>query len=562
VLLEVAQPFSNHNGGTITFGPDDRLYVAFGDGGDANDPFRHGQDRGTLLGAMLRLDPRNPPPGQPYGIPADNPFVGEPGVRPEIWAYGLRNPWRWSFDRATGDLWLGDVGQGQREEVDLVRRGANLGWRLYEGELQHLDAGTTPDTPVTGPVRAYGRTLGTTVVGGHVYRGQDVPSLRGSYVYGDYGSGRIWALVHDGLQTVEHLQINSLSSVASFGEDERGELYAVSLSGTLHRFREPAGGTPPPPYPDTLTATGLFTDVAALTPAAGLVPYDVNSPLWSDGAAKWRWIGLPGTSRIAFAASDPWTFPQVTILVKHFEIELTPGVTSSLRRLETRVLRRTATAWEGTTYRWNAAGTEAFLLDERETEVLTIQDPTAPGGTRTQTWTYPSRADCFQCHTDAAGIVLGVRTGQLRRDHAYPAATDDQLRAWNHIGLFTTDIGAVAGYGAWAEPADATAPVAARARAWLAANCAQCHLPGGPAPGNIDLRHETATAALGVIDVRPLQGDLGLADPWIVRPGDPASSVLGLRLRRLDATRMPRLGSAYVDVAGADLIDAWILGLP
>ncbi|MEZ6008973.1 MAG: PQQ-dependent sugar dehydrogenase [Planctomycetota bacterium] len=562
IVLELGQPYGNHNGGTLLFGPDDYLYLAFGDGGSGDDPQRNGQDRSTLLGSMLRIDPRNPPSGQPYGVPADNPWVGVAGVRPETWAYGLRNPWRWSFDRATGALWLGDVGQGQREEIDLVTRGSNQGWRLYEGSLSYLDPGTVPAVPVTPPVRDYGRNLGTTVIGGHVYRGDDVPTLRGSYVHGDYGSGRIWALVHDGIQVVQVQQVASLSGLVSFGEDERGELYAVSLNGTLHRFREPSGGTPPPPYPATLSATGLFTNLATLTPAAGLVPYEVNSPLWSDGARKRRWIGLPGSTQIAFDPSGPWSFPQGTVLVKHFEIDLVPGDVGSAKRLETRVLRLGSQGWEGTTYRWRSDGSDADLIDERETETFDVEDLDAPGGTREQTWTYPSRSDCFQCHTQAAGIVLGVRTGQLHREVAYPAATDDQLRAWNHIGLFTTDIGDVTAYAAWAEPDDLGAALEARVRAYFASNCAMCHLPGGPAPGNVDLRHDVPLAGTGIVDERPQQGDLGLMDPWIVHAGDPASSVLLLRMRRRDTLGMPRLGTALVDEVASDLVEAWIQTLP
>ncbi len=558
VILEVSQPYSNHNGGTILFGPDDYLYVAFGDGGAGDDPHRHGQNRATPLGAMLRIDPRS---AAPYRVPDDNPFVGIAGVMPEIWAYGLRNPWRWSFDRATGDLWLGDVGQGQREEVNLVRRGANLGWRLYEGTLRYLDLATTPEVPVTPPVRDWGRNLGTTAVGGFVYRGADMPTLRGTYVHGDYGSGRIWALVHDGVGMAAVAEIAHLSNVVAFGEDERGELLAVSLSGTLHRFQEPPGGDPPPPYPATLSATGLFVDLEALAPAAGLTPYDVNSPLWSDGATKRRWIGLPGVSRIAFDATEAWTFPQGTVLVKHFEIELVPGVAASTKRLETRVLRRGPQGWEATTYRWRADESDADLIDDRETETFTVLDPLAPGGSREQTWTYPSRVDCFQCHTESAGIVLGVRTGQLNRRFVYPDAEDNQLRAWNHIHLFTTDLGPATAFEAWADPADDTADGEARARAYLAANCAMCHRPGGPAPGNIDLRHGTPTDAMGVVDVRPLQGDLEIGDPWLVRPGDSASSILVERMRRLDATRMPRLGSSVVDGVGTDVVAAWIDGL-
>lgn len=562
IVLEVAQPYSNHNGGMLDFGPDDLLYMSLGDGGDGNDPLRHGQNLGTLLGSILRIDVRNPPSGAEYGIPEDNPFVDRAGARPEIYAYGARNPWRFSFDRQTGALWVGDVGQVQREEIDLVRRGDNMGWPLYEGSLAHLDPSFVPATPPVPPVYDYPRSQGTTVVGGIVYRGMDVPSLMGSYLFGDYGSGRIWALVHDGIQAVELVEIQNLGQIVHFGEDEDGEALLVSHAGTLHRLREPSGGTPPPPFPDLLSETLLFSNLATLQPVAGLLPYELNSPLWSDDAEKRRWMGIPGQSEIVFRPTQPWTFPRGTVFVKHFEIETTPGDSSSLRRLETRVLLHGSEGWAGYTYRWLPDGSDAVLLSERETETIDIDDPLAPGGVRQQTWTYPSRTDCMRCHTTAAGIVLGVRTGQVHRDFAFPEAVDDQLRTWNHIGLFTTNLGSTEAYERWPDPADEAVGTAERARSYLAANCAQCHLPGGPAPGTLDLRLHTAAAAMGAIDVRPSQGDLGLPDAWIVRSGDHAASVLWERLQRLDNHRMPPLGSSVVDELGSDVVGDWIDGLP
>ncbi len=560
VILTVDQPYDNHNGGWLGFGPDGYLYVALGDGGDGNDPQQHAQNMDDLLGKILRLDVS----GQTtYAIPADNPFVGQAGTREEIWCAGMRNPWRCSFDRNTGALWAGDVGQVQREEIDLIRRGGNYGWRLYEGTRSNINPAGVPAADFDAPVREYGRTDGSTVVGGYVYRGPTLPSVRGAYIHGDYGSGRVWALVHDGIGMVSNTLVSSVNGLVSFGEDRFGELFAVSLNGGIYRFSDTGGGGGGAPYPALLSLTGLFSDTATLTPHPGLIPFDVASPLWSDGAFKRRWAALPDGARIAFADTGAWTFPVGTVLVKHFELELVSGDPASRTRLETRVLVHETTGWAGTTYRWNAAQTDADLLVGGEDAVYTIQDPLAPGGMRDLTWHFPSRTDCQRCHTVASGSILGVRTGQLNRDLDYGTVnpvTDNQLRSWNHIGLFTSDIGAPAGHEAWPSPSDVNATLAGRARSYLAANCAQCHLPNGPAPGGLDLRWNTSRAAMNVIDVRPTNGDLGLLDPWRVRPGSRASSVLYLRMTVLDPTRMPPLAHESIDPEGTAVVGAWIDG--
>ena len=555
VVLTVAQPYENHNGGWLGFGPDGYLYVALGDGGSADDPQQNGQNLGVLLGKILRLDVRG---RTTYAIPADNPFVGVGGARGEIWCYGMRNPWRCGFDRNTGDLWAGDVGQGQREEVDRIRRGGNYGWRVYEGTRSNLNPDGDPPTAYDAPLLDYDRAAGSTVIGGYVYRGPTLSSVRGAYLYGDYGSGSIWAAVTSGGTLLGNTRVSAVAGLVSFGEDRDAELYAVSLAGGIWRFTQSTGGGGS--FPQRLSDTGLFTDTRALTPNAGLVPYDVNAPLWSDGAVKRRWIAVPDGTRIGFSGSDPWTFPLGTVLVKHFELELVPGDASSRARLETRVLVRETAGWAGYTYRWNAAQTDADLLAGGEDGTYTVQDPAAAGGSRQQVWHFPSRTDCLRCHTAAAGDVLGVRTGQLRRPYAYPGGIDDQLRSWNHVGLFTVDVGNVAAYAPWTDPRDTSASVGLRARGYMAANCAQCHLPGGPAPGGLDLRWGVAPGAMNVVGVRPTQGDLGLADPWRVRAGDRASSVLYLRVTRLDATRMPPLAHELLD-PDADLwIGGWIDG--
>ncbi len=236
-LLRVEQPFANHNGGNIAVGPDRLLYLGLGDGGSAGDPQGNGQDLGTLLGALLRIDPR----GDPYRIPRDNPFVDRAGARPEIFVYGLRNPWRFSFDRATGDLWIGDVGQGEIEEIDVLpagkAAGRNLGWDLFEGTRPFEPAGDPPDDLVA-PVAEYGHSDGRcSVTGGYVYRGEAIPALRGAYVYGDFCGGQIVALAQRGGTLGDQADLGiTVEQLVSFGEDRDGELYVLSLAGPVYKL--------------------------------------------------------------------------------------------------------------------------------------------------------------------------------------------------------------------------------------------------------------------------------------------------------------------------------------
>ena len=240
VIVRVPQPFPNHNGGTIAFGPDGYLYIGLGDGGSGGDPLNSGQDLESLLGAMLRIDVSEASEERPYAIPPDNPFVNE-DARPEIWAYGLRNPWRFSFDRETGDLWAGDVGQNNWEEVDLLRAGGNYGWNRMEGThcfpstVRECDEGGLEapviDYPLSGPR--------CTVIGGVVYRGPSLPWLEGAYLYADYCSGELWGLRYDGEQVTEHALLNeSVSRVTAFGEDEEGDVYMLSFDGRIYRLAE------------------------------------------------------------------------------------------------------------------------------------------------------------------------------------------------------------------------------------------------------------------------------------------------------------------------------------
>ncbi len=265
VILTFNQPESNHNGGWIDFGPDGFLYIASGDGGGANDQhgtIGNGQSRTTLLGKILRIDVDSPDPeGTPnrrlYGIPDGNPYKGHESFREEIWAFGLRNPWRCSFDRETGHLWIGDVGQGAREEIDVIPSGLgglNFGWRPREGTIQTpAYPSETPQTAAINPVTDYPRSLGYSVTGGYVYRGSAIPELAGKYIFADYGSARFWAVTPDAsgtngtrVEITDEIRSGSPSfnEISSFGEDEEGELYVCDLGGQVYKL-VPEGAAPP-----------------------------------------------------------------------------------------------------------------------------------------------------------------------------------------------------------------------------------------------------------------------------------------------------------------------------
>lgn len=540
-LFRFPQPFSNHNGGSIAFGPDGKLYIALGDGGSGNDPGNRAQDLGLPLGKILRLNPDG-------SVPSDNPFVGVAGARAEIWAYGLRNPFRMSFDPGSGRLWVGDVGQGAQEEIDLIRKGGNYGWRVYEGTRSNISDGR-PFSAFDAPVFTYGRDQGESITGGVVYRGSRLPFLNGAYVYGDFVSGRVWVLTESGGTATRNLEIGGVPNPSGFGYDLDGEVLITAYDGGLYRLVAAPGASVGAP-PARLSATGLFTDLATLTPAADLREYAPNAPFWSDGALKRRWFRLPAGTTIGFDPEQAWTFPIGTTTVKHFEIDTAGG----RRRLETRVFQRQASGqWLGYSYLWNETGTDATLLNAGATLSLTL-----PGG-GTQTYSVPDRAQCLQCHTPAAGVVLGLNTRQLNGTYTYrDGSTRNQLARLDELGVFDTPLAAPSSYAALADPADSSAPLSARARAHLETNCAQCHQPGGPTGVEMDLRAATPRAQTGTIGVAATGSTVNGA-ALRIDPGNKANSLVWQRPNTLvRGQRMPPLSSQVIDGAGVDLIGQWI----
>ena len=325
---------------------------------------------------------------------------------------------------------------------------------------------------------------------------------------------------------------------------------------------EEAGGL----IPRRLSETGAFSRTADLRIAPGLIPYALHGPIWSDGAAKTRWVAVPGSatepgSKVRFAATGPWTFPPGTVFVKHFDLALDENHPEATRRLETRLLvcDRTGGVY-GVVYKWRADGTDADLLATNLTETLVIRTTT---GTRTQNWYYPSRADCRMCHTEKAGGVLGLKTAQLNGEMIYPGGiSDNQLRAWNHAGLFLPALseGELAGLPRLARGEDESRSLEDRARSFLDANCAQCHRPEGTV-ANFDARYEIPLARQHLINA-PVLIDEGVDGARVVAPNDIWRSILFLRAGSLEGMKMPPLAHETIDTKSLTLLRRWIESLP
>lgn len=551
-ILTVAQDFGNHNGGNIAFGPDGYLFAGFGDGGSAGDPLGRAQDTTSLLGAMLRLDVDG---AAPYGIPPTNPFAGNPlcnsgfgasrtSACAEIYAWGFRNPWRWSFDRVTGDLWVGDVGQGNWEEVDLVQSGGNYGWRIREGAHCFDPSIGCSIAGLIDPVAEYDHTQGNSITGGYLYRGQAIPGLVGSYVYGDFGSGRVWGLFDDGRGGREPRELLATGfGISSFGEGLDGELYIVDFFGGRIHVMQPAGGEHSDAVPALLTQTGCVDPEDPTVPASGLIPYAPNAPSWADGTETMHWLGLPNGDTVSIGAEGDWDLPAGAIVMKRFAL--------AGRFVETQLLMRHPDGvWAGYTYEWNDQQTEASRVRGGKRRAIDGQD-----------WIYPSESQCLACHTAAAGRSLGLETAQLNGNLEYRSTgrTANQLATLDAILVFDAPLpDEPANLPVLPDPFDEALALDARARSYLHTNCAHCHRAGGPAGVNMDLRFGISLADTGLCDVLPQAGDLGVGDARIVAPGDPARSVLIERMRRRDVNGMPPIGSTEVDGAGVDLLVEWI----
>lgn len=588
-LIRQNDEASNHNGGDLHFGPDGYLYVSLGDEGGGDDTYNNSQTiTKDFFAGMLRIDvdkrPGNLNP-QPhasvtaptnYLVPVDNPFVHTnlggtwngifngslvPNlslVRNEFWAVGLRNPWRFSFDPETGWLYCGDVGQNQREEVDIIVRGGNYGWAYREGIIAGPKVAPIGFTSIN-PILDYSHAEGVSITGGVVYRGERLTELHGAYIFGDYGgSGRVWATRYNGVTATPRQLLISDTGIAGFGRDpSNGDLlYADVIAGTIQRLIRNTATSPA--LPATLAATGAFSDLNTLTPNAGVVPYELNVPFWSDNAQKTRWFTVTNLNQfMAFNAGGNWSFPNSAMWIKHFELELTNGVPASRKRLETRFIVRSVTGGVyGATYRWGDSLTNAMLVpDEGLDETFVIDE--GGGIVRTQVWHYPSRTECVTCHTAAGGYALGFNTAQLNRDFDYSGEITNQIEALSLAGYFVSPVTNRHLLRSLAHANDETVSLEYRARSYLDANCMQCHQPGGTSQALWDARIFTSGTSNGIVNGE-LLNNLGNTNNRVVVPGSLSNSVLFQRVANFGPGHMPPLATSIINTQAVNLLAAWI----
>lgn len=578
-----------HNGGGLFFHPDNG-FLYWTDGDDASGGTQQ-TITNTLQSGVFRIDvdrrggsishapPRKPDPSgsvtQNYFIPNDNPFVGVANALEEYFCLGLRSPHRMTIDSVSKRIFIGDVGQGDREEVDIIEAnesGLNFQWDRIEGLNGNLTQPYigTDRSPVIDYPHAGGEGC---IIGGYVYRGKEFPQLTGKYLFGDNLTGHIYYLDESSTPASRVYMCDlpfgpgpnsggNYTGLSSFGVDADNELYLCQLSslgGKIYKLS--SSGPPPRPMPTKLSDTGVLSDLASVTPVSGFVAYDVNTPLWSDGAHKQRWFAIPDGKSIGYAPSGEWSFPNGSVFVKHFDLPTDARDASVLTRLETRVLVRDDTGYVyGGSYKWRADHSDADLVSDAVTENIATIDKDGNAGS--QPWFFPGRQDCLTCHTRAAGGVLGLKTKQSHRDHDFGGVTDNQLRAWNHVGYFapSVDEATLPSLTKLTPITDTNVSVEQRMRSYLDSNCSHCHRPGG-VHALWDARIDTPLDDTGIVN-GVVTDPLGVTGAHVITPGDLASSIMHKRLSAVNSTTvkfaMPPVAKNVVDANAVALLEQWI----
>lgn len=574
-----------HQGGTLQFGPDGYLYIGVGDEGGSFDSFGNSQRiDGNFFSALLRIDvdmlgqnvPPNPHPAVhpgTYLVPADNPFFGlssfeghpvEPqNIRTEFYAIGFRNPFRFAFDPLTRELYVNDVGQNRREEINRVQPGGNYGWAFFEGTIENpLNPGVDPRA-FQGPIYEYEHDgLHIAITAGLPYRGTKFPELYGTYLYFDF-AGSLGMLQRDPVAGWVNRWLPGALTPSGVTDlivqPGTGDiLLADYVFGVVARMvRQPSGGGF---LPSHLSETGVFSDMASLKPTPGLEPYEVNVPFWSDGAIKRRWFSLPTSdSYLSYTNAGAWQAPSGTVWVKHFDLPVLGNGTVAPRRVETRLLVRTDTGIYGASYRWRDDQTDADLVPEAGAN-STFQ-VLRNGTNHNQTWHFPALSECATCHNAPAGYSLGFNSAQLNRSVVKNGTAVNQITALSDAGYFA-DPPVAPEYSRSLAPLDD--PATSRrwlARSFLAANCTACHFPSGPTRATWDARPELELSDLGIIGAAAFDN---VSDPftsvtnYIVQPGDLTISTLYRRLADDAPYHMPPLATTELDTAVLPLLAGWI----
>lgn len=600
-----------HIGMDLEFGPDGFLYIAMGDETPTTCCDRADSTQrlnGGLWAGVLRIDVDNDPsrshairrqpihpaidpttigPDWPesftqgYSIPNDNPFQAADGsILEEFYSLGLRHPWTMDIDDATGDVWVGDVGRLQREELNLIAKGDNHEWPYKEGNINGPNA--KPNNVIgneTGPVFEYNHEEGRAIILGGVYRGDRFPELVGKVLFSDYVNGQLWASTRNGssydTEKIATVSAGYTEGVNSYLFDSRGDVLMVRTGGALADdgridvLSRSGNVEVSTDIPQLLSQTGAFADLLSRTAVEGCISYEENTPFWSDAAVKSRWLCVPndGThdapdEQIVFSEDEPWTFPAGSVLIKHFDMEAVEGDPQSTFPLETRFFVVGTDGYYGLTYRWTDSGTDATLVpssgESRPFSQLTTE------GFMSRVWEYPSRTQCQECHTEQAGSTLGINTRQLNGLHNYRSTgrQANQIETLASLGMFDQSLdldSLLPSVITSSPPDDLSASVEDRARSYLDANCGYCHMPSG-VRANFDARLTTPLDEQNLLNGQLLEG-VGIEGERVIVAGDPERSIALHRAALIGEGAMPPLAKNRVDDDGIALLEEWISGL-
>jgi len=604
-----------HNGCAMAFGNDGMFYVTSGDGTSDSDTWLSGQDLTRPLGKVLRFDIDHPDKDKQYSVPKDNPFLHIKDAVPETWAYGLRNPWRMHCDKKTGHLWVGNNGQDLWEQIYFIRKGENYGWSVKEGSHDFYVTRKPGPTPFVKPTAEHPHLEARSLTGGIVYYGAKFPELQGCYIYGDHSTGKIWGIRHDGEKVTFHKEIADTSlQITGFGEDIDGNLLVVDLLGSIHKFIPVPKDLPQPHFPRKLSESGLFKSIPNHLMVDGVIPYSVNAPFWSDQAFKARFIALPEfdsegkPSLIDYSGTKSWNFPNSTVIIKSFALEMEQGNPLSRKWIETRFMTRQDGEWVGYSYLWNDQQTDADLVGSLGKDVpYEIKDKSEKAGIRKQVWHYPSRAECMVCHSRASNFVLGLCELQMNKSHDYNTGTENQLEHLEKLRLLkprTPDLRtalklmgqndgkkdkdldewvnkllsfpdqrkpatpdnllplSVSQLKKLVNPYDKSNTLESRVKSYLHSNCANCHINAGGGNSQIDLDFFADKDKIKIVDEKPNHHAFGFKNAKIIAPGDPERSVLLHRISIVGAGQMPQISRNMVDKQAVELFTDWIKALP
>lgn len=617
--INLAEQHLFHSINDSHFGPDGYLYVSFGDEGDQSEPYRNAQHiTKDQYSSIIRIDvdrkPENLEPNPHYAIivnggtgqanfkiPADNPFVGNsvtyngttytpahadfPKIRTEMWATGLRNPFKFHLDNNAGvtEAWVGDVGMDLWEEVSRLQKGDNAGWSYWEGTHATTIAHRIQPTQHKAPEWDYAHSGGNNcVIGGVLYRGSAYSApLNGKYLFGDIGSSRLWVLdpAVSGPTKVTDLGVGTLSGLVDFHVDAlTGQVFIAQYQSgkKIMRLKEVPNTTSS--FPQLLSQTGAFADLTTLTPNPGVVPYEPNLKFWSDHADKARWFVIKNTTdQIGYSRDGAWSFPEGMVFIKHFDMDLNrsfPG--TSKKRLETRFLVRNAAGTYGVSYRWNEAQTDASLVGVGGDD---FDLPIREGGTNNggvvsggsvanQKWHIPSRGECLTCHNPNAGHALSMSTQQLNRTSQLGTSSGNLLNLLSLSGYLANFNDDPASLQKYYKPSDTSVNLEERVRSYLAVNCSYCHQENSGVVESWDASGHLTIEQKRLLYNYPLSETFHDEDDRLITPGNTANSLLWNRIQARNAigdgtfngySQMPPIATNVVDQEGVQLLTAWIL---